>query len=457
MLKKIFLSLFLTAQLPLFGQVFKGDWYGNLDAGYKIPLILHIQEIKKNKYSAALDSPSQKRSGLSASEVKAKKDSIFIYFKDIGIEYRAKAVSDGLDGTFKQMGMNFPLKLVADKSVINTEPPKRPQHPKPPFSYKTEEVTFENTQDQVMLSGTLTYPAEGNNFKAVVLVTGSGPQNRDEELFDHKPFLVIADYLTKNGIAVLRYDDRGVGKSKGNFSEATVYNFKNDAEAAVNYLKTLSFIDKNQVGVIGHSEGGMVAEILAAQDPQVINFAVLLAGPAIPISELMIQQNKDILTLSKAPQQEIDIYLNNMKLLYAKLKAEENCDSKCLLEFMKGNFPDFNEKMMQYSMLVKQTEGKWFKEFIKFDPQVYLEKITIPVLALNGDKDIQVEGKSNLAAVDAGLEKAGNQYYRTFLYPKLNHLFQPCETGAIGEYQQIEITFSEKVLEDIVKWINTLR
>lgn len=446
----LLLFVFFTAN----AQTFQGDWYGKLDVGVKLPLVLHIKEIKKNKYDATLDSPSQKSFGIKANEVKVKKDSIFIQFNTLGAEYRAAAEKGHLNGTFIQYGTSYPLVLVTDSAAI--APPKRLQQVKGPFPYNAEDVSFKNEKDNVTLAGTLTYPKTGTNFKAVILVSGSGPQDRNEEMLDHKPFLVIADYLTRNGIAVLRYDDRGVGKSTGSFSESNVYDFKNDAEAAVAYLRTLPNIDQAQIGVIGHSEGGMIAEMLASEAPKTVNFAIFLAAPAVPLDSLMIQQNRDVLATSGMSSAEVDTYIENIRVLYQRLKTDENCKEECLLQLMKENFADYNDKPMQYLSLATQLNTNWFRAFLSFEPSNYLEKITIPVLALNGNKDIQVKGEPNLKAISKGLDKAGNNDFMTILYPNLNHLFQPCETGAISEYQDIEITIAEKVLKDMTNWILTL-
>lgn len=453
-------SFFLLACTTLFSfasqaQNFVGDWYGKLDVGIKLPLILHVKQEKKKKYFATLDSPSQKAFGLQASEVKYKNDSIFIQFSQLSAEYRAKANTDGFSGTFKQYGNSYPLVLVSDSSVI--APPNRPQNPKPPFAYNSENVTFTNTEDKVTLAGTLTYPKDGTNFKAVILVSGSGPQDRNEEMLNHKPFLVLSDYLTSRGIAVLRYDDRGFGQSKGSFSEATIYNFAKDAKAAVNYLRSLPYIYQNNIGVIGHSEGGMIAQMLAAENPSLVNFAVFMAGPAVPLDTLMLQQNRDVLATQNVSQTEIDDYIKNIRPLYEKAKTDENCKVDCILGLIKENFDDYSKKPMQYLGLAQQLSGQWFREFLKFDPADYLTKITLPIFAFNGDKDVQVHANQNIKALRENLKKAGNTDYTLKVYKDLNHLFQPCKTGAISEYEEIETTLSEDVLEDIYQWINTLK
>lgn len=438
-----------------FSQSFSGTWYGKLNVGVKLPLILHIKQEKKKKYVASMDSPSQKSYGLKANEVKSKNDSIFIQFSQLSAEYRAKKTENGLSGTFNQYGQSYPLILTNDSSVI--APPNRPQNPKPPFNYTSEDVTFTNKEDNVTLAGTITRPKEGTNFKAVILVSGSGPQDRNEEMLEHKPFLVLADYLSSRGIVVLRYDDRGFGKSTGSFAEATVYNFAKDAKAAVNYLRSLPYIDPNHIGIIGHSEGGMVAQIIAAEQPSLVNFAILMASPAIPIDSLMLQQNRDILASQHWSQEAIDSYINSIRPIYHKVKTDEHCPSDCVLELIQTNFADYKQKPMQYISLASQLSSKWFHEFLKFDPAFYLTKIKQPIFALNGNKDIQVQATPNIKALRDNLKAGGNTDFTLKIYKDLNHLFQPCQTGEIHEYEEIETTLSEEVMEDITNWIIDLK
>lgn len=437
-------------------QTFEGNWYGILSTDFgRLPLVYHIQKVKKNKFSATLDSPQQKSFGNKADLVKVKNDSIVITFKNISAEYRGKLAREGLNGSFNQFGAKYPMNLSLDSSVI--APPKRPQKPVGPFPYNIKDVTFNNSIDHLSLSGTLTYPKDGTKFKAVVLITGSGAQNRNEEMLGHEPFWVISDYLTRHGIAVLRYDDRGTGKSKGNFAQSTTYDFKNDAQAAIDFLKMQPFIDSNQVGVIGHSEGGMIAGMLAAQ-PNNIHFAVFLAAPGVAIKDLMIQQNKDIMSSdNKYSEAAMDSAVFLVEKLYDALIQQDSCGVNCLSAIIKKNIGEeqYQKEMMRYFGMLQMLNSHWFRAFIKIKPDTYLKDIAIPILALNGDKDIQVKGVDNLEAIKNAIPN--NHSLKEILYPGLNHLFQPCIKCTISEYGEIETTFSEKAMEDIANWIINLK
>lgn len=458
MKKHISLFTFILFSYSLFAQNLTGDWYAKLNLGAgSLPIVFHVHSPKKNKYEVTLDSPSQKAYGMTASKVKIKKGKIDIEINSIGASFSGQLVDSAIEGTFQQMGRSFPLVLSRDSSVI--APPKRPQTPQKPYPYLEKEVTFTNSVDNIQLAGTFTYPEEGSNFKAVVLVTGSGPQDRNEEMLYHQPFLIISDYLTRNGIAVLRYDDRGVGQSKGVFSTSDIYNFRNDAQAAVDFLKKQTNVNPNQIGVIGHSEGSMIAQMLAAK-PNNIDFAVFLAGPGVPLKELMIQQLTDIMISQGESQGSIDSSRALMTELYGiAADSTQKCDGSCYMDIIKKNISpeDLQKEMMQYIGLTTQLDAKWFKSFIRFHPSDYLTKIQIPIFALNGDKDIQVKGEDNLQAIEKGLQEAKNTNFKVKIYPNLNHLFQICNTCTLEEYEKIEMTFSEEALNDMVNWINNLK
>lgn len=446
----IVLGSFFTS----FSQSFSGKWYGNLNVGVRLPLIIHIQPLNKKKYDVTLDSPSQKAYGVAASETKVKKDSIFITFNSLSATYRAQLKEGELIGTFQQFGKKYDLKFGTDSSVIL--PRARPQTPKKPYPYSSKEVTFKNEKANITLAGTLTYPSSGTNFRAVILVSGSGPQDRNESMIEHEPFLVLSDYLTRNGIAVLRYDDRGVGASKGNFSTATTFDFASDAEAAVKFLQTQPNIDTTHIGVIGHSEGGMVAEIISDSTKGIVNFAILLAAPGIPLDELMFQQAKDFAPTSMNSDEK-KAYLSTMQGLYKKIKAEDNCEATCIMDYFKNSLSDYTKNSMELTGLIMQLSTPWMQQFLKFEPKKHLEKMKLPILAVNGNKDMQVKAEENISAIRDGLKKAGNKDFTLKIYKDLNHLFQPCVTGNIDEYSEIETTFSEEVMEDISNWINDLK
>lgn len=343
-----------------------------------------------------------------------------------------------------------------------TKPPNRPQNPTAPYPYYTEEVSFKNTADSVTLAGTLSLPTGTGNYPVVVLITGSGPQNRNEELFNHKPFLVLADYLTRRGIGVLRYDDRGVGQSTGNFKTATSASFAGDAAAAVAYLKTRKQVNKRQIGLIGHSEGGMIAPMLAAGNKD-IAFIVLMAGPGEPITELMDQQNRRSAELQGVPEETIVKNAQLLQGLYNIIKQNhtDSLNAQLTTYLTKGiaTFPAEMrppaEAMPQFiAGQLKSLTTPWFKYFIGYNPAPNLAKVKCPVLAINGMLDVQVLFKPNLAGIKQALIQGKNKHYKIVEYEGMNHLFQEAKTGDVTEYKTIEQTISPKVLNDMAVWIN---
>ena len=289
-MKNLFALIFITLLIPSFAQEIIGSWHGSLKVqGIELRLVFNITKTADG-YQSTMDSPDQGAKGIPVSSTAFEGDKLTISMPNMGIEYKATLVkSTELEGTFKQGGQSFPMnmsKKEAEEAII-----KKSQEPVPPFTYYSEKVTFTNTIDNVTLSGTLTLPKKKGNFPVVVLISGSGPQNRDSELLGHKPFLVISDYLTKNGIGVLRFDDRGTAKSTGDFSSATSFDFSKDLEAAVNYLLTRKEVNKDQIGLIGHSEGGLIAPMVAARNKS-ISYLVLLAAPGQNGEELLLTQQE---------------------------------------------------------------------------------------------------------------------------------------------------------------------
>lgn len=339
----------------------------------------------------------------------------------------------------------------------------RPQEPSKPYPYYTEEVAFENMQAQVTLAGTLTLPSEEGNFPAVILISGSGAQNRDEEILGHKPFLIIADHLTKQGIAVLRYDDRGVGKSTGDSDAATTADFALDVRAALEFLKTRKEINSDKIGLMGHSEGGLIAPMVASDSPDV-SFIVLLAGPGIEISKVLLMQQELIPRANGVSDSEIQEYIlpahkkayqmiatatdaGQLKTDLAKLIAESYDSAPADL------MPSDISKEELISTQSEKWSSEWFRNLLIYDPESVLERVTCPVLALNGEKDLQVTPKENLSGIKNALNKGGNSNVTVKELPNLNHLFQNCETGSPAEYGKIKETFSPVALKEITDWI----
>jgi pimeloyl-ACP methyl ester carboxylesterase len=346
---------------------------------------------------------------------------------------------------------------------MGKSPDKRPQEPSKPYPYTSEEVKFENTIQDLTLSGTLTLPSGAGRHPAVILISGSGPQNRDEEILGHKPFLVLADHLTKNGIAVLRYDDRGTGASTGSFKNATTADFSTDAESALHYLKTRKDIDTTQIGLIGHSEGGLVAPMLAARSADVA-FMVLLGSPAVRnLQELLLKQDELIARSFGISEKEIEQMKKVNRTAYLLVATATDSDSlkQKLTVLAKNNalkipaqlIPKGMSKEQFMSARVDDLSSSWARYMMRYDPSEALSKVHCPVLALNGEKDLQVTPKDNLAAIQSILTKSGNTRVVTKELKNLNHLFQECETGSPKEYAEIDQTFSPTALSEISNWL----
>ena len=387
-----------------------GSWSGQLVVGpMSLTLVLHLKQAD-GYVEVALDSPDQGAKNLSAAKEYLSDDSIAITLDYLNVTYTARLKNEKLDGTFTQNGISIPL--VLSRGVAER---KRPQYPQPPYPYETEEVMFPNVTDYATLAGTLTWPVGYDKKQkpmVVLLVSGSGQQNRDEEVFDHKPFLVIADYLARQGIATLRYDDRDTGKSVGGeVKNATSEDFMRDAAAGLDYLRSRGVFAK--VGILGHSEGGLIAFMLGAQKKT--DFIVSFAGPGVQGDTLLAAQGNRILALADQPA----------NLTVEKYRQQEE---------------------------VRQTP--WLQWFIDYDPTENIRKTSCPVFALNGDRDCQVISSLNLEAIRRLLPPSKKNLIKE--YPGLNHLFQHATTGLPSEYGQIEETISPEVLQDIAQWIKDL-
>ncbi|MDR1879881.1 MAG: alpha/beta fold hydrolase [Tannerellaceae bacterium] len=443
----------------VWGQGFTGQWGGVLKVqGIQLRLVFHLTET-----GGAMDSPDQGAKGIPLTSVSYENATLKLAIANAGIEYEGTLGDDGvIAGTFKQGGLTLPLNL-SREAAVNTL--VRPQEPVKPYPYHEEEVSFENAEAGVTLAGTLTLPEREGAAPAVVLISGSGAQNRDEELMGHKPFLVIADYLTRNGIAVLRFDDRGTAGSTGDFKTATSLDFSKDVEAAVHYLQTRKEIDRKRIGLIGHSEGGVIAPMLASRSKD-IAFFVLLAGTGVRGDQLLLSQQEAIYTASGMS----DADWKNLKAMNEKVFAivvqsthPEQLKAD-LTGYLKQLFTDHPDQIPQgmgeeqfIQSYVTQMTHPWMVYFLKYDPAPALEKTKCPVLALNGEKDRQVPAKENLEAIKRALAKGGNKRVTVKAFPGLNHLFQECKTGLPTEYATIEQTFSPAVLEEISQWIKLQR
>ncbi len=437
-----------------------GSWLGKISTGaIDLRIVFNISVAGNDSLSATLDSPDQGAKNIKLGNVTYTGESLKIEAPMLMAEYNGSVKNDTLiEGTWKQAGNSLPLNIVKLKAAFSIN---RPQEPKEPFPYISEDVTFNNDQFNIKLAGTITIPSGKGPFPAVVLISGSGAQNRNEELMGHKPFLVLADYLTRNGIAVLRYDDRGVGKSQGTPLNATSADFATDAEAAFNFLKSNPNIRQKEIGFIGHSEGGLIAPIIASSNKE-IAFIVSLAGPGFHGDKIIHRQAADISRVSGLTEKQIEESISINKKLFAILKKEADnnkASEKMLATYKqilieKKTSPEETDKNLKQIQQSLNPEGlSWLRYFMITDPTVFWKKVTCPVLALNGSKDLQVAADENLLEIEKALKAGGNKNYKTLRIEGLNHLFQHSEKGLPAEYGNIEETFSPEALKIISDWI----
>ena len=404
----LLLLLSVTSYGATAGNI-EGTWHGTLKLNaMKLSIVMHFSD-----NACTLDSPDQGAKGIKGEVREITAEKVDVAFPTLNATYTGMLKDGKIEGTFTQMGYKLPLVLEEGQPVRI-----RPQTPQPPFPYQTEEVSFVNTEDSASLAGTLTYPVGYNSKRkvpVVIMVTGSGLQNRNEELFEHKPFLVIADFLARNGIASLRYDDRGAGLSTGDIENVTTEGFCRDAAAGIAFLRKTGHFSK--IGVLGHSEGGSIAFMLAAQKK--CDFIVSMAGPGLRGDSIIVEQTNELLR-------------------------------------QQGQPATMTVRQMRLTMLLQKT-NPWYDYFVDFDPAPVIKQIKCPALLLNGDKDSQVMAASNIPVIRALLsdnekhQLPDNQVIK--VYPGLNHLFQHCTTGMPAEYGSIEETISEEVLHDIAEWI----
>ena len=399
-IKRLLISAFAAFALQASAQNISGIWNGELNAGIqKIPLVLNLTADGK----CTLDSPQQGAKGIPADIVFISADSLNVSLKALNASFAGKLQDGELKGVFTQHGFKLPLNLKPGERAAAM----RPQTPKPPYPYQREEVSFINAQAGATLAGTLTLPQDARCV--VLMVTGSGQQNRDEELFEHKPFAVIADYLARHGIATLRYDDRATGASVGGeVKSATTRDFMGDAAAGLDFLRSRKIFDK--VGILGHSEGGAIAFMLGAQ--QKPDFVISLAGPGVKGDTLLAAQANRILALHGMPE----------SMTVEKYRQQQSIQSV-----------------------------PWIKWFMDYDPTDDIRRTHCPVMAINGDRDCQVISSQNLTAIRQLLPPSEKNLIKE--YPSLNHLFQHCQTGLPTEYGVIEETISQEVLKDIADWL----
>jgi len=461
MKKKVLFSVAFFIFFSSFAQEIIGEWNGVLKVqGIQLRVVFHIAKTEDG-YTATMDSPDQSVTGIPVTTITFENTNLTLEITNARIVYSGRLEENSVMGTFSQSGQEFPMNLQREpfkKEVVN-----RPQEPQKPYPYHSEEVSFQNTNANISLAGTLTIPKEEGVFPAVILISGSGAQNRDEELFNHKPFLVLSDYLTKNGFAVLRYDDRGTAQSTGDFASATTVDLASDVESAIVYLKTRKEIDIKKIGLLGHSEGGIIAPMVAAKSKE-MGFIILLAGTGIRGDKLLLMQQE---LLAKASGQSEEVIQEtkkvNTKVFDIVVKSNNSNTLRTeLTTFLNENLKNNpNQEIPQgmtaeqyVELQVNQISNPWLEFFIKYDPSDALTKVTCPVLAINGEKDLQVPAKENLNAIENALKKGKNKNVTIKEFPNLNHLFQECSTGLPNEYGIIEQTISPKVLQEIAQWIS---
>lgn len=464
-MKKILLSLLLLLPLLLPAQEANivGTWQGTLSfsPAQRLALVLHIIA-EGDSLTATLDSPDQGAYGMTVNEIlfgepKAGENEGTLTFaaKALRITYHGTLHQDSILGTFTQNGFSIPLHLTRQE-------PKEEQAALP---YISEDLDFINPQSGLQISGTLTRPHKDTAAPAVLLIAGSGPMNRDERVLGHTPFSDIADYLTRAGIIVYCYDKRGIDKSEGNFHTATLGDFISDATEALKQLRQNPHVDRQQITILGHSEGGLIAQIIASKHPALLQKVILLASPARPTTEILAYQNSLALTPYFTKEENSATFTQMAQEAFAQIAQPTQTraeDSLLLLQI--------NEQMLSlvrpeavpllsrqisdpisFTQALDSFQSQYFKEFLSFDPAQYLPHIPHPILALNGAKDRQVEAAPNIQAI----AELTHQRASIKIYPELNHLFVPSQTGLPTEYATLPKGFSKEVLHDILQWLLT--
>jgi pimeloyl-ACP methyl ester carboxylesterase len=439
-----------------------GAWIGELD-GTTAQLYFEISALKNGEFSASL-SPNKGKSKVAATSVIVTENSIEIEIQQEGVSYFAalNSAKNLLEGQFKKGNQSFLLHLQKIETLGSVN---RPQAPSLPLPYITQEISFDNSEANITLSGTLSLPSLDKKHPAVVLITGSGPQDRDQSFMGHKTFLVLADYLTRNGIAVLRFDDRGVAQSTGSFDTATSMDFASDVHFAVEFLHTHPNISKQHIGLIGHSEGGLIAPIVASKNAKV-SFVALLAGPGLSGNEVAIAQIKTFLRINglsdatSVAGSELTRSLNNVVLLNkndGSLKSElhQAYDTawKAMSEIVRHDLKAIGGGKLTEAR-VQQLSTDWNRYFLAHEPSEYLSSLSIPVLAIHGDKDTQMDAKTNLKAIEKALAGQGHELNLIESIKGVNHLFQTANSGRMAEYAEIDETIATLVLEMLSNWIN---
>ena len=458
------LPFLLTAQTQ---TDWLGDWSGRLEVqGMEIPVVFHIR-LEAGELALLMDSPKQGQFDLKFDKIEVNGPKLKASWASANIVYEGQWSAEGIKGQWKQNGLSLPLlfkKVGADELP---QAPKRPQTPQPPFPYIEEQHYVITPKTNIRLEGTLTLPpnaTDSSKVPAILLISGSGPQDRNSEIFGHQPFAVIADHFSRRGFAVFRYDDRGTGKSEGQFAGSTTHDLAQDADACLQYLSQDPRINKEQLVVMGHSEGGLIGFMLGAKWGKKIGAVVSLAGPALPIKELMLQQNYDLGKQAGIAEETLQTQRNFLISCYARaVKKDRKSEDKFVADMLNiwRALPQKERLQLAEIGLVetgveqlgKALYAPWFRSFLRIDPKKYLKRIRCPLLALNGGEDIQVAGPENLERISQLLLQKEKYPTAVVLLPRLNHLFQHCESCTIADYQLLEETFAPEVLKAMQEWL----
>lgn len=433
-------------------QDITGYWKGTLNLGpTELELCFDIKEAD-GVLSATLDVPAQGAYDIPVTSISYEMMKLTMEIAPLSATFEGTFVLNNITGEFTQMGMSLPLTLIKGEKEAK---PKRPQEPQPPFPYKSEDVYFKNTREDFTLAGTLTIPEGDGPFPAMILISGSGPQNRDEELSNHRPFAVIADYLSRNGVAVLRYDDRGVASSEAGKSDGTSFDISYDAEAAFDYLLSRKEVIPSLCGITGHSEGGYINFMIAQRRPDVA-FLISLAGPAVTGAEVLKLQQAEIYRGMGMPEPMVEQNRVVSEKLFAIVDKydtpDENFRKEALGYLASVGMPDDVAVPM-----IDQYGSPWMFYFLKYDPAPAIREVTIPALILNGTMDKQVVSSQSLPVFRQIAEERGRDNMKIVELEGLNHLFQHAKTGLPTEYGTIEETISEEVLKLMLDFVNSIK
>ena len=423
------------------------QWYTGISQKTGLALCIHLTDSAVELYS-----PMQTLDPIPVSSWSLEGDNLDMECKSIGLKMSLTRRDSTFSGYWKQAFLKEDITLLPTDTLFQMH---RPQTPQPPYRFDEEIIATDYTDSQgnaIHLEGTLTYPKGGGRYPCLVLVSGSGQQNRDEEIFQHKPFLVLADYLASRGIAVLRYDDRGVGASTGELDNADTRLFAEDAEAMLFAVKRSTHVDAKRIGIGGHSEGGAIAPMVAARNKDV-KFVVMLAGQGCTGLDVMLQQNEAIFRTKGLSEKLISIRMACMRELFSMPTGSSQKEFKAVIDrhtagLSKEQIDSIGLGRGAAAAAKQQMDSRWMQTFLTLDPAEYLTKVKCPILALNGSKDLQVLPQPNIERI-----KELNPQADCILEPGLNHLFQHCGTGSPDEYLLIEETFASNVMKQLADWI----